>query len=101
MYLLLLIASCYQIFTAQVSLLISGMNTWIEDQNSHSVIRCMTASERHGCCLSKIHGESLENYQVCVTIVPIHANELSSKEGTAESILDHLSRFSILEGIAS
>ncbi|KAG2758258.1 hypothetical protein P692DRAFT_20710302, partial [Suillus brevipes Sb2] len=54
---LLLIASCYQIFIAQVPVLISEMKIWIEDQSSHSVICYMTASKRHDCCLSKIHGD--------------------------------------------
>jgi hypothetical protein len=62
--------------------------------------------QEHDYCLSKIHGSfsnSLENYRVCLTIVPIHANELYriERRHSAESVLDYILMFLISEGIGA
>lgn len=109
------------IFTAQVSVLISEMKIWIEDQNSHSVICCMAARKSRSFyirfMLLMLYSKGaivvcrrymadfltrLKTIEYASRSYPsTPTNSIIERRHSAESILDYLLRFSILEGIAS
>lgn len=116
-----LCTSRYQIFTAQVSVLISEMKIWIEDQNSHSVICCMAAHKsrsfyirfmllmlhckgtivvcRRYMAVFQTHLKTIEYASRSYPFTP--TNSIIERRHSAESILGHPLKFSILEGIAA
>ncbi|KAG2744980.1 hypothetical protein P692DRAFT_201099323 [Suillus brevipes Sb2] len=109
------------IFTAQVSVLISEMKIWIEDQNSHSVICCMAAHKSRSFYIQfmmlmlyckgtivicrmymAVFQTRLKTIKYASRSYPsTPMNSIIERMHSAESILDHLLRFSILEGTAS
>lgn len=116
-----LCTSRYQIFTAQVSVLISEMKIWIEDQNSHYIICCMAARKSRSFyirfMLLMLHCKGtivvcrrymadfltrLKTIEYASRSYPsTSTNSIVERRHSTESVLGHLLKFSTLEGVAA